>query len=175
MVKRWSAALVMLAMAGAAAAQDTGSAIRVELAEKLELFQLCPVEAHLDLFVSKLPGYAAQAGLTTGAVRDAIESRVRKARVYDANAGPLLQATVVLAEPDEGHIPFYSIEVAFLHELIAERLALAALAETWSTHGSGQGDAASFLAHLGSLVDEFVGAHCRVRQCPRGQNTFTPY
>ena len=159
MVKRWTAALVMLVMAGAAAAQNSGNAIRAELAEKLDLFQLCPVEAHMDLFVAELPG---QAGLTTGAVIDAVESRLRTARVYDANAGPLLQVTVVLANPEEGHVPYYSIEVAFLHELIAERLALAALAETWSTHGSGQGDAGSFLAHLGSLVDEFVAEHARV-------------
>ena len=166
MARRLTVALAMLVatgMSGAVAAQGSGTGIRAELAGKLELFNLCPVERHLDLLVDELPGHAVGVGLATDAIRDAIESRLRDARVFDPDAGPFLHAIVVLGKPDDGHVPFYSIELSFLHELFAERVGLFAPAETWSTTGAGQGDAKSFLAHLHDLVDEFVAAHGRVR------------
>lgn len=164
MTAKWIIAVTMLAASGAAAAQSSGNAIRLELAEELDLFNLCPAEEHMDLLVDELPGHAAQAGLTTDAMRNAIESRLRGARIHDRNAGPLLRAAIVLGQPEEGHIPFYSIELSYHRELFAERPGLFALAETWSTGGTGQGDSQSFLAHLNSLVDEFMAAYARVRE-----------
>lgn len=166
MTKRWTVALVvlvMIGMSGTGAAQDSGRAVRAELAEKLDLFNLCPPERHMDLLVDELPGHAAGVGLTTESVRDAIESRLRDARVFDPDAAPFLRAIVVLGKPDDGHVPFYSIELSYLHELFAERAGLFAPAETWSSTGAGQGDGGSFLAHLGDLVDEFVASYGRVR------------
>ena len=50
-----------------------------------------------------------------------------------------------------------------IRDLTAKRIGLTALAETWSTGGSGQGDAASFLDHLGTFVDAFIAEYRRVR------------
>lgn len=161
---RGAAAIVMLAAVGAAWSQDSGRAIRDSLAEKLDVFNLCPVEERMDLLVDELPEHAADVGLTTETVREAIESRLRGARIHERSASPLLHARFAIGVPDEGHVPFYSIEISFLRELFAERLGLFALAETWSTAGSGQGDADSFLAHLDGLVGEFIAEHVRVRE-----------
>ena len=162
----WSGALLALVMAGVSgtgAAQDSGREVRAELAGKLDLFNLCPVDRHMDLLIDELPPHAAAAGLTSSVIRDAIERRLRDARVYDPNAAPFLRAIVVFGKPDEGHVPFYSIELSYLRELFAERVGLFAPAETWSTTGAGQGDAGSFLAHLDDLVNEFIAAYHRVR------------
>ena len=164
MTAHWTIAVAMLAAVGAAWAQDSGRAIRDSLAEKLDAFNLCSVEERVDLLVDELPEHAAGAGLTTETVREAIESRLRGARLLDRNAGPLLHARFAIGVPEEGHVPFYSMEISFLRELFAERLGLFALAETWSTAGSGQGDAESFLAHLDGLVGGFIAEYFRVRE-----------
>ena len=163
MAARWTAVLVMLAAFGPATAQNSGKTVQEELARKLELFQLCTLEARMDLLLNPLPDHVARTGLTGNAVREVVESRLRRARVFNPNAGPLLQALFVLGEPEDGHIPFYSIELAFLRDLVAQRLGLSALAETWSTGGAGQGDVSAFLDHLGALVDTFVAEYLRVQ------------
>ena len=164
MKRCWIAALAMMAVVGAADAQDSGRTIEEELVEKLDLFHLCTMDGRMDLTVGALPEHASRAGVTDERVRDVIEGRLRRARIHDPNADPLLQALFVLGEPEDGHIPFYSIELSFLRELVAESVGLSALAETWSTGGAGQGDADSLLDHLGDLVDGFIGAYGRVRQ-----------
>ena len=163
MAARWTAVLALLAAAGAAAAQDSGKTVQQELAEQLDLFSLCSPGERVDVVVDDLPGHAAGMGLTAGSIRGAVRGRLRRARLLDPNAEPLLHVEIVLGEPDEGHIPFYSIEVRYLRDLVAERLRLAALAETWSTGGAGQGDADSFLAHLHTFVDAFIAEYQRVR------------
>ena len=163
MAARWTAALALLAVIGTAGAESSGKTVKEALVEELDLFSLCSREGRMDLIVDDLPEHAARAGLAPDRVRDVIESRLRRARIYDRNADPLLHAVIVLGEPEEGHIPFYSIELAYLRELLAERLGLSALAETWSTGGSGQGDAGSFLEHLSGFVDAFVAAYLGVR------------
>ena len=163
MAARWSAVLVALAAIGTAGAEDSGKTIQQEMAEQLDLFSLCSPGERMDVVLDDLPAHAAGAGLTGDAIREAVEGRLRRARLLDPNAEPLLHVEIVLGEPDEGHIPFYSVEVRYLRDLVAERLRLAALAETWSTGGAGQGDAASFLDHVGSYVDAFIAEYRRVR------------
>lgn len=163
---RWTAVLfplAMLAASGTAGAQDSGKTIQQELAEQLDLFSLCSPGEGVDVVVDDLPEHAARAGLTADAIREAVGGRLRRARLLDPNAEPLVHVEIVLGEPEEGHIPFYSIELRYLRDLVAERLRLAALAETWSAGGAGQGDAASFLNHLGTFVDAFVAEYRRVR------------
>ena len=163
MMARWTVALAMLALLGTAWAESSGKTIKEDLVEKLDLFSLCPTEERMDLLVDELPEYAARAGLSRERIRSTIERRLRGARIYDKNADPLLHAQIILGEPDEGHIPFYSIELSYLHDLLAEHLGLSALAETWSTAGSGQGNAGSFLGHLNGFLDEFIFEYRRVR------------
>ena len=164
MMARWSVAIAMLALLGTAGAESSGRTIKEALVEKLDLFSLCPTEERMDLLVDELPVYATRAGLTRERIRSTIAIRLRGARIYDRNADPLLHAVIVLGEPDEGgHIPFYSIELSYLRDLLAERLGSSALAETWSTAGSGQGDAGSFLGHLNGFLDEFILEYQRVR------------
>ena len=150
MAARWTAALVMLRRQSTRPGrEDSGKTIQQEMAEQLDLFSLCSPGERMDLVVDDLPGHAAGAGLTGDAIREAVEGRLRRARLLDPNAEPLLHVEIVLGEPEEEHIPFYSVQVRYLRDLVAERLRLAALAETWSAGGAGQGDAASFLDHLG--------------------------
>ena len=163
---RWTAVLfplAMLAAPGPSGAQDSGKTIQQELAEQLDLFSLCSPGEGVDLVVDDLPEHAARAGLTADAVRETVEGRLRRARLLDPNAEPLVHVEIVLGEAEEAHIPFYSVGLRYLRELAAERLRLAALAETWSVGGAGQGDAASFLAHLASFVDAFIAEHRRVQ------------
>ena len=159
----WTVALAMLAAMCTASAQDSGRTVQDELAGKLDLFHLCTVVPRVDLAVNELPGHAAGAGLTQERFRESIERRLRAARIHDPNADPLLQVLVVVGEPDEGHIPFYSIEVSFLRDLVAEPIGISALAETWSMGGAGQGSSDAFHDHLGALVDRFVADYLRVR------------
>lgn len=163
MAARWTVALIMLAAIGAAGAEDSGKTIQQEMAEQLDLFSLCSPGERMDVVVDDLPAHAAGAELTGGAIREAVEGRLRRARLLDPNAEPLVHVEIVLGEPEGEHIPFYSVEVRYLRDLVAERIGLAALAETWSAGGAGQGDAASFLDHLGSHVDMFIAEYRRVR------------
>ena len=163
MAARWTAVLAALAAIGPAGAQDSGKTIQQEIAEQLDLFSLCSPGGRMDVVVDDIPEHAARAGLTADAIREAVEGRLRRARLLDPNAEPLLHAEIVLGEPQEEHIPFYSIEVRYLRDVLAERVGLAALAETWSAGGAGQGDAASFLDHLGSYVDAFIAEYRRVQ------------
>jgi len=163
MAARWTVVLTALAAIGTAGAQDSGKTIQQEMAEQLDLFSLCSPGGRMDLVVDDLPEHAARAGLTADTIREAVEGRLRRARLLDPNAEPLVHVEIVLGEPEEGHIPFYSVEVRYLRDLVAERLRLAALAETWSAGGAGQGDAASFLDHLGTFVDTFTAEYRRVR------------
>ena len=163
MVARGTAVFVMLAAIGTAGAQDSGKTIQQEVAEQLDLFSLCSPGERVDMAVDGLPGYAAGAGLTKDAVHEAVEGRLQRARLLDPEAEPLLHVEIVLGEPAGEHIPFYSVKVRYLRDLMAERIGLAALAETWSMGGAGQGDAASFLEHLGSYVDVFIAEYRRVR------------
>ncbi len=160
---RWIAVFAVLAAIGTAGAEESGRTIRERLAEQLDLFSLCSREGRMDLVIDDLPEHAARAGLTRDGIRDVIEGRLRRVRLHDPSAEPLLHAVIILGEPEEGHIPFYSIELRYLRDLLAEHLGLAALAETWSTGGAGQGDADSFLTHLRGLVDEFIAEYLRVR------------
>ena len=163
MAARWTAILAALAAIGTAGAQDSGKTIQQEIAAQLDLFSLCSPGERMDVVVDEIPEHAARAGLTADAIREAVRGRLRRARLLDPNAEPLLHAEIVLGEPQEEHIPFYSIEIRYLRDVLAERVGLAALAETWSTGGAGQGDAASFLDHLGSYVDAFIAEYRRVR------------
>lgn len=163
MAARWIAVLPLLVVIGTAEAESSGKTVKESLAEQLDLFSLCSPGGRMDLAVSERPGHAARAGLRRDGVREAIESRLRRVRLHDPNAEPLLHAAIVVGEPKEGHIPFYSIKIGYFRELTAERIGVTSLAETWSTGGAGQGDADSFLDHLGSLVDTFVAEYLRVR------------
>ena len=163
MAARWLAALAVLAAIGSTGAQESGRTIQEELAEQLDLFSLCSPGERMDVVVDALPEHAGRVGLSSGAIREAVEGRLRRARLHDPNAEPLVHVEIVLGEPEEEHIPFYSIELRYLRDLVAERLGLAALAETWSTGGAGQGDAESFLAHLAGFVDAFIAEYRRVQ------------
>ena len=163
MATRWTAVFVMLAAIGAAGAQGSGKTMQQEVAEQLDVFSLCSPGERIDVAIDDLPGHAAGAGLTQDAIREAVEGRLRRARLFDPNAEPLLHVEIFLGEPRGEHIPFYSVGVRYLRDLMAERIDVAALAETWAFGGAGQGDAPSFLDHLGILVDEFIAEYQRVR------------
>ena len=168
MAARWTAVFaVMLAAIGTAGAQGSGAGLRQDdtAGDGRAARPLQPVLAGRaqDLVVDELPGHAAGAGLTGDAIREAVEGRLWRARLLDPNAEPLVHVEIVLGEPEGEHIPFYSVELRYLRDLVAERIGLAALAETWSAGGAGQGDAASFLDHLGTFVDAFIAEYRRVR------------
>ena len=55
----------------------------------------------MDLIVESLHADAAEIGLTEESIQAAVESRLRSARLYDADAGPFLYVNVGVAGP--GH------------------------------------------------------------------------
>ena len=102
---RWTAVLfplAMLAAPGPAGAQDSGKTIQQELAEQLDLFSLCSPGEGVDVLVDDVPEHAARTGLTADAIREVVEVRLRRARLLDPNADPLVHVEIVLGEPEEG-------------------------------------------------------------------------
>ena len=165
MAARWTVALALVvSMNAAAQAQTSSREIREDLAAKVALFNLCPAERHMDLHVEVYAGGTPPAGLTREGVRDTIERLLRGARVFDVNAGPLLEAQIILGAPEEGRLPFYSIQLFFHRELLAENLGESALAATWSTGLAGEGDIGSFHDGLEGFIDAFIAEHRAVSE-----------
>ena len=150
---------MLVMMAAAAQAESTSREIRESLAAKVALFNLCPPEKHMDLHVEVYTGREAAGELTRDGVRDAIERRLRGARIHDPSAGPLLEAQVILGDAEEGRLPFYSIQLFFHRELFAEDLGVSALAATWSTGLAGEGDIGSFGERLEGFIDGFIAEY----------------
>ena len=153
---RWTFAhMVIIAM----------STVAHAAADDSDLFDLCPPDERMHLTIETLPDDAAQTGLTRDQIRNAAESRLRAAGIYDANADPSLYINVNIGRPTTGsrHFPFYSIIVEYNRFLLDRRIPLVRGVRTWWTGSIGQGSSSSILSSLSGHLDRFLVEYLRVR------------
>ena len=150
----FACAMLLATSAAAYAAPDTG-----------DLFDLCPPDEGMRLVVESLHQHAGRGDLTTAQIRNAAESRLRAAGIYDPEAASSLYINVNAGSPEKGsrHFPFYNINVAYRRPLLDLRLAWYGLADTWSTGSTGQGDSSYILSALSRYLDKFLVDYLRVR------------
>ena len=144
-----------------------------------DLFALCPSAEGMRLVIESLREHAVQGGLTEQSIRNAAESRLRAAGIYESKATPYLYVNVNVGRPEKGdrHFPHYSIGVEYKRVLFDDRVLglgyrvfdsdwgdqLYGFATTWDSGGSGQGDSSYILSNLSRLLDEFLVDYLRVR------------
>ena len=167
---RWlfACAMLMLMSAAAFAAPDNG-----------DLFALCPSTEGMRLVVDSLDEDANREDLTEEQIRNAAESRLRAAGIYDSKATPYLYVNVNVGRPEKGsrHFPYYSIGVEYKRVLFDDRVLglgyrvldydwgdqLYGFATTWDIGGAGRGDSSYLLSNLSRLLDKFLVDYLRVR------------
>ena len=151
---RWpfACAVLMLTSGAVFAAPDTG-----------DLFYLCPPNEGMRLVVESLDEDAIRGELTEEQIRNAAESRLRAARIYDPEADPYLYINVNAGFPQGGHFSFFAIGVTYNRVLLDPRLPKFGYAATWNTGFAGQGGSSYILSNLSRLLDKFLVDYLRVR------------
>ena len=144
-------AIVAAAPAGGAAAQD------VSEFDRFQLFNEC---RPMRLVVEETPAAAAEIELTAAAIQAAVESRLRSARLYDADAGPILYVNVNVVGLA------YSLRLEytkFLYDRVTDdsRFATTWLITSTGTHGR---NAAFILSGLAGHMDRFLVEYLRVNE-----------
>ena len=129
-----------------------------------ELFDLCPPDRGMDLVVETLPEDAIKGGLADEQIRNAAESRLRAAGIYDPEADPYLYVNLNLGPPDRsGYFPYYSLGVEYKRPLLDLRLPLYRPATTWDIGRTGEGYGNPILSRLSQFLDKFLVEYLRVR------------
>ena len=128
----------------------------------LDCFQLWNACRPLYLIVEFLPEDAEEIGLTEERIQTAAESRLRAARLYDAEAADhFLYVNVNVVERA------FSIDVGYRKLLHDEALDIGGMAETWNTGAAGMhgGSGASFILQgVSEHMDLFVVEYLRVNE-----------
>ena len=148
--------LVALAFLATEAAGETPSPV-----DRFALFTDCQP---MGLVVEGLPPDASEIGLTRESIIAAVESRLRAARLYDAEATHLLYVNVNVA----GRAFSYSLELKKLvYDLSSGTPFLAA---TWHTGATGThgGNAGYILSGVSEAMDRFLVAFLRVNETACG-------
>ena len=154
-VRRRIGWLVVLAIfsspAGGWAAQDVSDR------DRFELFNAC---RPMDLIVESLHADAAEIGLTEESIQAAVESRLRSARLYDADAVPYLYVNVNVAGSAFARALQYK---KIVYDQVA---AVSGFATTWEIKSAGThgGDAAYILAGIARHMDRFLVEYLRVNE-----------
>ena len=155
MIRRlFACAMLLLTSAAVFAAPDTG-----------DLFDLCPPDEGMRLVVESLDEDAGRGDLTEEQIRNAAESRLRAAGIYDPEADPYLYISVTVGPPENGsgRFPFYAIEVKYKRMLPDLRLSWLRFATTWDSGSAGQGGSSYILSNLSQHLDRFLVDYLRVR------------
>ena len=149
----WLVLLAIVAPAPAARA----FAQEVSAFDRFQLFNEC---RPMRLTVERLPADAAEIDLTEAAIQAAVESRLRSARLYDADADPYLYVNVFVV----GRAYAFDLEYKkVVYDQVSTELGFAA---TWKsgnvgTHGGG---AAFILSNLAGHMDRFLVEYLRVNE-----------
>ena len=147
--------LVLLAIfaspAGGAAVQDVSGF------DRFRLFNECST---MHLTVEELPAAAAEIDLTVAAIQAAVESRLRSARLYDADAGPKFYLNVNVVGRS------FSLALKYRKVVYDPISAELGYATTWEIGGAGThgGDAAYVLSGLAGHMDRFLVEYLRVNE-----------
>ncbi len=98
-----------------------------------DLFGLCPPFERMNLFVEEIDDDARTGGLTTEKIRNAAESRLRGAGLYNPETRPRLYIGVIAGTPERGsgHYPFFSINVMYQQRLVNSYMHTALGALLW--------------------------------------------
>ena len=134
------------------------------LHESIDRFKLFSDCQPMSLVVEGLSPDASEIGLTKESIVAAAESRLRAARLYDAEARHFLYVSVNVAGPAFSR----SLELMKrVHDLSSDTINLAA---TWSTEATGThgGDAGYILSAVSQAMDSFLVAFFRVNEAACG-------
>ena len=148
--------LVALAFLATGAASETPSPL-----DRFKLFSACQP---MYLVVEGMAPDASEIGLTEESVRAAVESRLRAARLYDAEATHLLYVNVNVVGP------VFHVALALnkrVYDLSSDTINLAT---TWHTGATGThgGDAGYILSAVSRHMDRFLVAFFRVNEAACG-------
>ena len=124
----------------------------------------------IDLIVEELDDEAAAIDLTTERIQTLAESRLRAARLYDAEALPYLYVRVGVLVSENRRSGAYTVEVVFkkyLRDGVSEQNGFAA---TWNTgsYGTHSGNAGFILQSMSEHLDRFVLEYLRVNEVACG-------
>lgn len=142
----------------AAAALFLAAPASAEEVSDLDRFSLWSACKPMRLAVESLDQDAADIGLAKDAIETAVRSRLRGARLYDAEGLEFLAVTVTVA----GRAFAVLIEY---HKLVLDPASKQIYpAETWSTGSVGThgGDASYVLSSVSQGTDEFIDEYLRV-------------
>ena len=126
-----------------------------------DCFRLWNACRPLYLVVEDLNKHAEEIGLTKERIQTAAESRLRAARLYDAEAADhYLYVNVTVARRA------FSTRVGYNKLLHDEALGIGGRAETWNTGSTGThgGDAGYILQDVSEKIDRFVVEYLRVNE-----------
>lgn len=132
-----------------------------EIAEDLAKFTLYTGCQPMRYNVSFLPDDTEDIGISRQAVVNAVESRLRAARLYDSSAYEMLLVEVHIIGGRA-----YSIDLAFLKWVGDSYTETTFIAKTWYTGSVGEhrGDASFILGSLSQHMDEFLVEFLRVNE-----------
>ena len=127
----------------------------VSVRDRFGLYNEC---RSMGLVVEPLTPEAAGIDITEERIQTLAESRVRAARLYDAEVINFLYVRVVVGGPA------FSREVSYYKRLYDPVSNEHSLAQTWSTSyfGTHGGDAGFILQHLSEDLDRFILEYLRV-------------
>lgn len=152
---RWSIPVVMVLVAvlpGESTAQQDR--------ETFELSNLC---RPIDLVVEDIDDDAAAIDLTMDQIQTLAESRLRAARLYDAEEGPYLYVRIGVMVHQGGGA--YSVALAFkklVHDPVSDR---SGVATTWERGSYGISQNGGFILQaLSGHVDRFILEYLRVNE-----------
>ena len=130
------------------------------LLDSRDRFQLWSACRPLNLIVEGLPEDAEEIGLTEERIQTAAESRLRAARLYDAEADHDLYVNVHVVGSA------FSIGIGYNKLLHDEALDIVGRAQTWDTRAVGThvGDASFILQGVSEHMDLFVVEYLRVNE-----------
>ena len=142
-------------------------------AEELDRFALFAACAPMRLVVERLDADATEFGLTEDAIRNAAESRLRSARLYDAQG----QQVLYIAVRVHGYLARITLHYnKLLHDALTGGREYA---PTWIDGSIGVylGDTGSVVSELGLLLDRFLVEYLRVNEaaCSRTVGMAAPW
>ncbi len=149
--------LVVVALLTACTAASAESSTYEEMRKKFELFTNCK---RLDILIERLPKDAIEIGLNRDRLRTAVESRLRSARLFDAESYEHLYVNVNVV----GRA--FNVEIELQKDLYDPLSGITLTAKTWGkgftgTHGQSPEYIRSAVAEL---IDIFLLEYLKVNE-----------
>lgn len=122
---------------------------------RFELFNNC---IPIDILIEKLDRNARKIGLTKKSIQNAVESRLRTARLYNAKGWAYLYININVIKPA------FHVSTSF-HKRVRDVMSgHFSNALTWNIGTTGTGSATYILSTLSEHVDEFLAEFLRVNE-----------